>query len=106
MLNNDSRSTSLVSTAKPVHIKPGYSSSTVLRVEGEGHQNVHGNSSDLLFKIEELPHPSYSRKGDNLIYTHMLTLAEVFECATLNVPTLDGRSLAVAIDSIPKYEMV
>lgn len=75
VLNNDGRTTTLLPTSHPLHIKPGYGKKTVLRVEGEGHQNVHGRNSDLLFKIEELPHPSYTRKDNNLIYTHWLGLA-------------------------------
>jgi DnaJ family protein B protein 4 len=85
---------------KTVHIKPGYHSGTVIHVEGGGHETVHRTASDLFFAVTELPHPHYERKGDDLVYTHELSLAEALECKAVEVVTLDGRHLNVGIDEI------
>lgn len=76
---------------KSIHIKPGYNSKTALSFPKEGHQTVHGTVSDLIFCIEELPHLQFKRKGDDLIYTHRLSLADSFACPRVAVKTLDGR---------------
>jgi DnaJ family protein B protein 4 len=78
-------------------VKAGYSSKTVLRFAGEGHQTVHGAVSNLLFKIEELPHPNYFRQGDNLVYTHRLSLADAIGGTVVEVVTLDNRTLSLGV---------
>ena len=89
--------------SKIANIKPGYSSTTAITFPGQGHQTVHGIVTDLLLDIEEQPHPLYSRKGDDLIYTHCIPLADALSCGSIQLMTLDFRSLSVSIDSIVRY---
>lgn len=86
-----------------VHIKPGYSSQTVLVLNGQGHETVHRTVSDLYFQIKEIPHSQFVRKGDDLIYTHNLSLADAIDAKSITVPTLDGRKLSVGLDQIATY---
>ena len=95
----------MVQTSKTINIKPGYHEDSVLIFPGEGHQTVHGVTSDLLFDVYELPHPCFTRKGDNLIYTHILSLSEALNCSSISVITLDKRNIQVSIDSIVRYNL-
>jgi DnaJ-class molecular chaperone len=88
---------------KTISIKPGYGAKTVLSFPGEGHQTVHGTVSDLFFCIEELPHLSYTRKDDDLVFTKWITLAEALDCPSQKIKTLDGRTISVGVDSLIRY---
>jgi DnaJ family protein B protein 4 len=70
----------------------------VIYYEGSGHQTVHRTASNLSFSITEVPHPKYQRKGDDLIYTHELSLSEALECKPVELVTLDERHLNIGID--------
>jgi DnaJ-class molecular chaperone len=77
----------------------------VIHFEKGGHQTVHRTVSDLFFSIVELPHPQYQRKGDDLIYTHELSLADALECRPVELITLDQRHLNIGLDEIITYFM-
>jgi hypothetical protein len=51
-LNNDGKTTSLVTESKLLSIKPSYNFTTVLHFPNEGHENVHKTKSDLIFEIK------------------------------------------------------
>ena len=57
----------------------------------------------MIFEIEEISHPLYSRNGDDLIYKASLTLAEAIKCDPVELKTLDNRKIRIALDEIPKY---
>ena len=61
---------------------------------------MHGLITDLVLAIEEMPHPTYTRKENDLIYTQTLSLGEALNCGSIQVLTLDFRNLSVSIDSI------
>ena len=42
----------------------------------------------------------YQRQGNNLIYTHTLTLLQAISCEPIFITTLDGRVLTVGLDEI------
>lgn len=103
VLNQDGRTTSVISESKLLHIKPGYKNGNVIQFDKEGHQTVHGTVSDLYFKIVELAHPKYQLQKGNLIYNHNLSLADALDCQPIELVTLDGRALTVPVDTIPRY---
>eukprot|EP00475_Leptophrys_vorax_P029742 TRINITY_DN4392_c0_g1_i1.p1 TRINITY_DN4392_c0_g1~~TRINITY_DN4392_c0_g1_i1.p1 ORF type:complete len:324 (+),score=82.14 TRINITY_DN4392_c0_g1_i1:1869-2840(+) len=93
-----------------VEVKPGWKSNTKVTFEGEGDQLQPGAPpGDLVFVIQEKPHPVFQRKGNNLIYKATVTLKEALVGAVVKVPTLDGRKLKItAPDDVivyPGYEM-
>jgi DnaJ family protein B protein 4 len=64
--------------------------------------------SDLVFIIVERVHPKFKRDGNDLIYTHKISLVEALTGCTVEVTTLDGRSLTIPVKSVvsPTYEEV
>ena len=89
--------------ASTLRTMAGYKTGTVLEFPSEGHQTVHRTVSNLYFKITELPHPKYQLNGDNLIYTHDLSLADPLDCRPVDLMTLDARALTIGLDSIAWY---
>lgn len=60
-----------------VAIKPGWKNGTKIKFAGEGDELPTGQQQDLEFVLEQVPHATYTRDGDNLIYkVHDLTLVE------------------------------
>ena len=53
----------------------------------------------------ELHHKHYTRKGYDLVYTHTLPLADALSCSTIQLNTLDFRSISVSLDSIVRYAL-
>ena len=100
MLNLDGRTTSWREESRLLEIRPGYSSESKIVFPGEGHDYVNRVTSDLIFKIVELPHEVYQRKGNNLIYNLAIPLSDALNSQNVTIKTLDNRTLRVPIDHI------
>ncbi|KAI0787482.1 hypothetical protein C8Q74DRAFT_609479 [Fomes fomentarius] len=48
-------------------VAPGWRTGTRIRVPGVGNQRTDGSFQDIVFVVEEIPHPRFTRKGDDLI---------------------------------------
>jgi DnaJ-class molecular chaperone len=103
VLNPDGRTTSIRKEQRLLEIKPGYSASTPLCFKGEGHENVSRATSNLIFKLVELPHFEYSRKGSDLFMTKYITLVDALNSKCVKLTTLDNRMLRVPMDEIITY---
>lgn len=55
-----------------------------------------------------MPHPKYSRKGNDLYYVHKLPLTDALFATPLQIETLDNRQVLVSTDEIinPKYKKI
>lgn len=51
--------------------------------------------ADIVFIIEERPHPVFQREGNDLVYTAKLPLVDALCGATIRLTTLDDRQLTV-----------
>jgi DnaJ family protein B protein 4 len=77
-----------------VSIKAGWKAGTKIKYAGEGDESPQG-PSDLEFVIEEKPHPSITRNGDDLHVHVNVTLLEALCGFTKQITTLDGRNITV-----------
>ncbi|KAI9493605.1 hypothetical protein BDB00DRAFT_763444 [Zychaea mexicana] len=86
-----------VSTDKilTINVKPGWKAGTKIRFPGEGDELDNGMTQDIEFVVEEKPHPTFKREGDNLRVTVQLSLAEALTGFSKTITTLDGRRLGV-----------
>lgn len=90
-----------------VPIRKGWMAGTRLTFNGEGHQtHPKITAGNLVFVIVEEPHPNFVRAGNELIYTHKISLCESLIGHTLNVTTLDKNVLSLHIPEVasPSYE--
>lgn len=100
VMNTDERSTSIVILEKQVNILPGYGDQTELVFKHEGNQAFGYDAADLIIKIASIPHPTFKRVHNDLIYTAKINLIEALSCCPLSISTLDGRELHIPVDKI------
>ncbi|CAA0818323.1 DNAJ heat shock family protein [Striga hermonthica] len=91
-----------------IHIKPGWKKGTKITFPDKGNQKDGFAPGDLIFIVEEKPHPVYRRDGNDLITHQRISLLDALTGKTLNITTLDGRNLTVQVADIvkPGYEML
>jgi len=91
-----------------IDVKPGWKKGTKITFPEKGNEQPNTIAADLVFIIDEKPHPVYTRDGNDLVATQKIPLAEALTGYTVHLTTLDGRSLTVPISSVihPGYEEV
>lgn len=94
--DGSARSTDKILT---VDIKPGWKAGTKIRFPNEGDEFPNGTTQDIEFVLEEKPHPTFTRRGDDLVAELELSLLEALSGFSKSVKTLDGRQLPVSSSS-------
>lgn len=91
-----------------IDVKPGWKKGTKITFPDKGNEQPNQLPADLIFVIDEKPHDVYQRDGNDLIMNQKVSLADAVGGTIVNLITLDGRNLTVAIDDIvsPGYELV
>jgi DnaJ-class molecular chaperone len=88
------------SSALDVSIPPGTRDGQVLRLKGKGRSGVgDGPPGDALIEISVLPHPYFTRKGDDIYLDLPISLKEAVLGARIKVPTPSGMVTA----AVPKW---
>lgn len=82
-----------------IDVKPGWKAGTKIRFPNEGDELPNGATQDIEFILEEKPHDTFTRRGDDLIVDLELTLLEALSGFSKSVKTLDGRTLPVSASS-------
>ncbi|KXX80909.1 Protein psi1 [Madurella mycetomatis] len=93
MFDEDGKRTT-TDTVLEVPIKPGLKKGSKIRFKGVGDQEE-GGQQDLVFIVEEKPHPLFIREGDDLIHTVDLELKEALTGWKRTITTIDGRNLNI-----------
>ncbi|KAL2128202.1 hypothetical protein VTI74DRAFT_9526 [Chaetomium olivicolor] len=81
-------------TVLEVPIKPGLKKGSKIRFKGVGDQEE-GGQQDLVFIVEEKPHPLFVRNGDDIIHTVDLDLKEALTGWRRTITTIDGKNLTI-----------
>ena len=80
-----------------VHVDRGVKSGTKVEFRGEGDQAPGIIAGDVVFQIEQKPHPRFTRRDDDLLYHQEIELVTALAGGTIYVEHLDERWLAVEI---------
>ncbi|SPN97113.1 probable YDJ1 - mitochondrial and ER import protein [Cephalotrichum gorgonifer] len=80
-----------------VHVDRGVRSGTKIEFRGDGDQAPGIQAGDVVFEIEEKPHPRFTRKEDDLFYKCELDLVTALAGGTIYIEHLDERWLSVDI---------
>jgi DnaJ homolog subfamily A member 2 len=80
-----------------VHVDRGVQSGTKIPFYGEGDQLPGVDPGDVVFEIEQKPHPRFQRKGDDLFYSAKIDLLTALAGGTIHIEHLDDRWLSVEI---------
>lgn len=91
-----------------IDIKPGWKKGTKITFPEKGNEQPGVIPADIVFVIDEKPHPVFKRDGNDLIVTQKISLVEALTGYTAHLTMLDGRSLTIPINNIihPDYEEV
>lgn len=91
-----------------IEVKPGWKKGTKITFPEKGNGQPNVVPADLVFIIEEKPHDTFRRDGNDLIFTSKISLVEALTGCTVTVTTLDGRTLTVPCNEIisPSYEKI
>ncbi|KAG2407851.1 hypothetical protein LR48_Vigan01g266700 [Vigna angularis] len=91
-----------------LEIKAGWKKGTKITFTEKGNELPNMIASDLVFVIDEKPHPVFTRDGNDLVMTQKVSLAEALTGYTVHLTTLDGRALNITINNVihPNYEEV
>ena len=54
-------------------------------------------AADMVFVIDEKPHPRFKRDGNDLVLHQRVSLADALCGMDLNIQTLDGRTLHIPL---------
>ena len=84
-----------------IDIKPGWKAGTKITYPKEGDQAIGRTPADVVFVIQEKPHPTYTRVGNDLHYTASISLNHALSGGSLEVPTIEG-----GVVSLPLTEVV
>ncbi|KAK4188400.1 mitochondrial protein import protein mas5 [Podospora australis] len=80
-----------------VHVDRGVKSGTKVEFRGEGDQAPGIMAGDVVFQIEQKPHPRFTRRDDDLLYQAEIDLVTALAGGTIYVEHLDERWLSVDI---------
>lgn len=85
-----------------IDIKPGWKKGTKITFPEKGNQEPGVTPADLIFVVDEKPHPVFKREGNNLIVNQKISLVDALTGRTFNLTTLDGRSLTIPVNDVVK----
>ena len=81
-----------------VSVPPGVKTSSRVRLSGKGGQGFGGGPrGDLYLNVTVLPHKSFERRGDDLLYTAPLPLTVAVLGGEMQVTTIKGKKLVLKI---------
>lgn len=91
-----------------IEIKPGWKKGTKITFPEKGNEQPNVIPADLIFIVDEKPHSTFVRDGNDLVVTQKISLAEALTGYIVHLNTLDGRSLTIPINNVihPNYEEV
>lgn len=80
-----------------IAVRPGWKAGTKITFQEKGDENPGRIAADIIFVLQEKPHPHFTREGNDLIYTHRLPLVDALCGTVLQLQALDGRPLSVPL---------
>ncbi|XP_010490571.1 PREDICTED: dnaJ homolog subfamily B member 1 [Camelina sativa] len=91
-----------------IEIKAGWKKGTKITFLEKGNEHRGIIPSDLVFIVDEKPHPVFKRDGNDLVVMQKISLVEALTGCTAQVTTLDGRTLTVPVNNVvsPSYEEI
>uniref|UniRef100_A0A8C1T3U9 DnaJ heat shock protein family (Hsp40) member B1b n=1 Tax=Cyprinus carpio TaxID=7962 RepID=A0A8C1T3U9_CYPCA len=104
-LNPDGRTTRTEEKILTVEVKKGWKEGTKITFPREGDETPANIPADVVFVVKDKPHPVYKRDGSDIIYPAKITLREALCGCTINVPTIDGRTIKLTSQEIISHGM-
>jgi DnaJ homolog subfamily B member 4 len=84
-----------------ITVLPGWKSGTKVRFPHAGNETLSGEAQDLVFIVEEKPHPHFVRDGSDLIHTIKIPLVDALTAdgGSRQIEGLSGSKISVPVPS-------
>jgi len=102
VMNPDGRSTRNEDKILTIDIRPGWKAGTKITFPKEGDQTPNNIPADIVFVIKDKPHNQFVRDGIDIRHKMRLSLRDALCGTTIQVPTLSGRKIPVALNDVVK----
>ena len=99
-LQGDSERQVMEVANKTIQIRPGMGAHTQMRFPGEGHLRPGQLPTDLVIQIQEVPHESFTRAGNDLVLQHKITLHDALTAKPVSFKTLEGETIDASFDEV------
>lgn len=100
VLLGDERSEKFTVVSKEIEIKPGMGTWSELKFSQEGHNMYGHDKSDLIVQFVEIPHSRFKRQGNNLLYSHKISLLDSLKSTPIIFTSLDNKMIEVSVDEV------
>nr|AGS09412.1 DnaJ family protein [Euglena gracilis] len=87
-----------------IDIQPGWKQGTKVVFENEGDESPDRLPADYVFVVEEVPHESFTREGNDLRYRHKISLSQALSGFEMELKQLDGRMLMVKVAEVVSHK--
>ncbi len=108
-LADPSRNTLPVEEILTIEVKAGWKKGTKVTLPEKGNEQPNQiAAADLMFVIDEKPHPVYKRDGNDLVVTKKIPLTDALAITTFSLTALDGRRLSFNLPEVftPAFEKI
>ncbi|XP_070564160.1 dnaJ homolog subfamily B member 4-like [Ptychodera flava] len=100
--NPDGRTSRTEDKVLQIQVKPGWKEGTKITFPKEGDQHPNRIPADIVFTLKDKPHPTFKRDGSNLLYTAKIPLRDALCGTTVQIPTIDDRTVRLPLHGIVK----
>eukprot|EP00877_Chromochloris_zofingiensis_P007956 jgi/Chrzof1/3413/Cz12g24120.t1 len=83
-----------------IKVTPGWKKGTKVTFPEKGDERPGSIAADIVFTIDEKPHPRFKRDGNDLVLVQSVPLADALCGAEFKVQTLDGRTIHVTVNNV------
>lgn len=89
-----------------IEIEVGVNHDHKYKFGGEGEPHIDGDPGDLIFKVHELKHSIFERRGNDLYTNISISLQESLTGFKVEIPHLDGRKVVIERKAITPYGLI
>ncbi|PAA55364.1 hypothetical protein BOX15_Mlig000996g2 [Macrostomum lignano] len=83
-----------------LEIEPGMRDGQIYPFVAEGEPHIDGEPGDLRFRIHQLKHPRFQRRGDDLYTNLSITLVDALNGFSMDIEHLDGHKVRVTREKV------